>query len=315
MTPDPYYATAGLSQSGMKDLEVSPLRYWYKYLSGAPWPEPTPEMQFGSALHCLVLEPAKFAERYACQIDETDFPGCLRTIDDCRQWIREHGESPRGTRKADVIAQALAIDSSVAILDIELASFAELSQGKVIFDKADWVRLHGAAEALLAEPRVKALLAAGEPEVPLFAQDPETSVPLKAKLDWLAPGTILDLKTFRQTRGQTIERSITNAIFYEKYYRQGYFYHRLYRLMNPKAPSPAVVFAFVESDPPHEVRLVRLKESMGGHPMLYWSRASVETRNLINLYDQCRTQFGSEPWRIEQDVRVLEDEDIPQLAW
>jgi hypothetical protein len=41
----------------MKDLAVSPLRYWHLNLNPNRPPRiETPEMQFGTALHCLVLE-------------------------------------------------------------------------------------------------------------------------------------------------------------------------------------------------------------------------------------------------------------------
>jgi hypothetical protein len=46
-----YFASEGLSQSGLKDLAISPYRYWYLNINpDRPERKETPEMRFGSAL-------------------------------------------------------------------------------------------------------------------------------------------------------------------------------------------------------------------------------------------------------------------------
>lgn len=311
-----YFATSGLSHSGMKDLAVSHMRYWYLHVDPErPAIEPTPEMQFGTALHCAVLEPDEFDNRYACEPVQP--PGCLVTIEDLRGWLRDAGITPKGTRKAEIVAQVIAAcpaDDPPPIWDIIAARHAEHNATKVIFKTDDWSRLAGCAKALSEEPRVQALLAVGCPEFPLFAADPLTGIPFKGKLDWVTPKVTLDVKTFTQKQKKSIDRSVADAIYYEEYYRQAYLYHTL-RTLNGQGDTDFVL-AFVESNPPHEVRIKSLRPKAGGQPNIYWTRAMLEVRALARTYKECMEHFGVEkPWRYAQEIELLTDEDMPQMAY
>lgn len=328
MPAEEYFAASGLSNSGMKDLAVSPLRYWHLHINpDRPADEPTPAMQFGSAVHCAVLEPDAFLDRYACELVAEDYPGCLTTMEDMRQWLKDHGISPNGTRKAEIAAQVQAVDSSVPIMDVLERQHAAENAGKVVFKAADWKRIHGAAQALLNEPRIQAILAAGQPEVSMFATDPETGVRLKARMDWVTPRLTLDVKTFSQQRGKSIDKSVTDAIWYEGYHKQGYLYSTIRTLQpgvdrrgsGPTARASAIppfVLAFVESEEPHEVRIRELRPMDGGSVSMLWERARFEVHDLIRCYADCVKRFGLEKsWRYAQEVEPLYDEDIPQLAF
>lgn len=315
-----YHAIQALSHSGMKDLAVSPLRYWAKWIDPNRQPcEPTPEMKFGTALHCLVLEgEGAFHSQYARMIDEEDYPDCLVTMDDLRGWLKDKGQTPKGTRKADLIQQVRAVDPYVQIWDELCAEHESATSGKMLCLKEDWDRLWGAAEALKREPKLREILSDGEPEVALFANDPETGIPLKAKLDWLSQNCILDLKTFSQKRGKSIDESVADAIFYEGYYRQAFFYSTLHQLVTGATKPLKFVMAFVESVPPHEVRIKQLRPTRGlgdSSMNLYWQRAKVEVRNLSSLWARCMEEFSERPWRSEQPIEPLIDEDIRQLAY
>lgn len=313
-----YFTSPGLSNSAMHDLAVSPLRYWHLHLNpDRPKQEETAYVKFGRALHCAVLQPDLFPQQYACEINLSDYPGCLVTMDDLRGWLRDKGYTPKGTRKQDVISQVQAVDSTVPILDvIERRHFAE-NEGKTFFKPEDWQRIAGAAKALRDEPHVQRLLSEdGQAEVPMFARDPETGVLLKAKMDWVAPTHILDLKTFSQTRGKSIDKTVSDAIFYEQYYRQAYFYDYVRRLaLKEDHGTFDFVMAFVESEPPHETRIRCLLPKNGGGVNLYWERARIEVRRLIDTFAEYYQHFGDKPWRYAQTVEVLQDEDIPQLAY
>lgn len=315
MSAEEYFAAPGLSHSGMKDLAVSHMRYWYLHVNPErPIIEPTPEMRFGAALHCAVLEPEEFDDRYACEAVQP--PGCLATIEDLRGWLRDTGTTPKGTRKADIIAQVIAAcgaEELPPIWDIIEARHAEHNAGKVIFNADEWSRLAGCTKALSEEPRVQAILAAGHPEVPLFATDPTTGIPLKGKLDWVTPKITLDVKTFVQKQKKSIDRSVADAIYYEEYYRQGYLYHAL-RNLNGHGDTDFVL-AFVESNPPHEVRIKSLRPKFGGQPNVYWTRAMLEVRALARTYKECVDHFGTQPWRYACEIEPLTDEDMPQMAY
>lgn len=57
-----YHAAPGLSKSGLDDVAECPAVYAYRR---AHPEEPTDEMDFGNAVHTAILEPDKFADRYA----------------------------------------------------------------------------------------------------------------------------------------------------------------------------------------------------------------------------------------------------------
>lgn len=60
-----YHSSAGISRSMLMDFKRSPYHYWHKHLSGYHQrEESTPEMNLGSAVHTLVLEPEKFSQEF-----------------------------------------------------------------------------------------------------------------------------------------------------------------------------------------------------------------------------------------------------------
>ena len=308
-----YFASPGLSNSAMKDLEISPLRFWYLHKNpDRPPDEPTAEMRIGSALHCAVLEPKAFDKRYACEISPEDVPGILVTIDEMRAWLLERGIKAKGTRKAEVISQVQAYDSEAPILDVMIRQHLEKHAGKTILTKDEYLRVTRASCALLEEPKLQQLLSVGDPEVEVFAKDPETGVQLKARMDWVAPNLIIDLKTFSQREGKTIDKSISDAIYWSKYYRQAYFYS----LMRgwPKWDG-RFIMAFVESTEPYEVRLRALSPKFGGEVNIFWERARLEVRALIRTYADYMERFGDNPWWEPQQITELEDREMPGMAF
>lgn len=315
MPAEQYHSIRALSSTGMKELAVSPLHYWSCFLDPQRTPaEPSPEQKFGTALHCLVLEgEEKFHQCYAPMLDESEHEDCLFTIEDMREWLRSKGHKPSGTRKADMIAQVLTVDATVRIWDVLKADHEEATAGKMLCLNEDWNRLLGAAEALKNEPQLAALLSEGEPEVSLFATDPDSGVPLKARLDWLNPGCIVDLKTFTHRRGKSIDQCVNDAIYYESYYVQAYFYRWLYQLATGKRVR--FVFVFVESQPPHEVRLRELTPSKMGVANVYWQTAARKVSLSCEAWRYYFDKFGDDPWRQPQSIEELLDEDLRGLVF
>jgi hypothetical protein len=312
MIADSYFSSPGLSNSMMSDLAVSPYRMWFLHVNPDRKPkEATPAMIFGSALHMAVLEPELFPARYCCEIDASDYPGCLVTMDDLRGWLKDKGVTPKGTRKADVIAQVQA-QGDVPILDVLQSRHAAENAGKIELSKDFWYRVGNASIALRREPEIAKILSDGQAEVVLTATDPETGVLLKGKLDWVNPGITADIKSFSQTKRRSIDKTITDALYYEGYLHQAVFYSMLRGWPEWKGD---FIFAFIESEPPHEVRLRSVRSRSGGEPSLYWQRSLLHIRSMIRLYADCVERFGDKPWRTDCKVDPLWDEDIPQLAW
>jgi hypothetical protein len=314
MTHEEYAKLPGLTQSMMKDLVISPYRMWHRWVNPLrEEEEPTPAMQFGTALHALVLEGDEvFMSRYARRASVDDYPGCLVTIADLRAWLVANGKTPKGTRKDEVIAQVLAVDASVPILDVIEKRNAAANEGKVMLTAEDWARASACAESLLREPAIQNILAVGSAEVFISSICEMTGVRLKSRLDWANPDVIFDIKTFSHKKG-TIEESIADAMFYQGYIRQAVFYSMVRGW--PKTWDGDYVIAFVESEAPHEVRIKVLRPKTGRQPNLYWQMNQIEIRQLIRQYADCLERFGDKPWREDQQAEALIDEDIKQLAY
>jgi hypothetical protein len=311
-----YCEMPGLSYSGLKDLAVSPLRYWHLNVNpNRPPKEDTAFTRFGSALHCAVLEPSCFESRYCPEINESDFPeGCLVTMDDLRTWLKDNGYKPNGKLKADLVSQVSAIAPEVPILDVVRERDELENADKIRLSKEDWARVRSAADSLRSEPSLIPILSdpEGRSEVSLSAVDPNTKVVLKGRLDWWTPSLTLDLKSFSQQRGKSIDRTVHDAIFYEHYNWQAVHYTTIRTILGDR--KPRYIMAFVESDPPHEVRLKELRP-MTRQINMYWETARAEVRTLIYTYADCLKKYGDRPWRDERGIELLDDVDIPQLAF
>ncbi|MCU1326626.1 MAG: hypothetical protein JWN34_1996 [Bryobacterales bacterium] len=325
MTRAEYDAIPALSNSGMKHLAISPLRYWFHCVNPdrpEEGEEETKAMRMGSAFHCAVLESAEtFDSRYARALDPSDWPVCLETADDIKGWIREKGGTPKGTRKADWIEQAqllmFQLGVEVPILELEKSRHFAKNADKQILRVDEWDRITGMTQALLKEPKLAEILSNGKPEVSIISKDPDTGVLLKCRQDWMAPRHTVDLKSFTQMRGKSIDKSIHDAIYYERYWVQGFLYDKIRRLETQERPGDVdTVYAFVESEQPHETRLKRLQPKLGSEVNLYWEAARQEVRSLTRLYVDCLDKYGlTTPWASPQEIESLTDEDVRQFSY
>lgn len=319
VSTEEYFAIPALSNSGMKDLAVSPLRFWHRHINPDREPEEeTAAQRIGSALHCTVLEGADaFEARYVRAFDRSTIEGALDTVSDLRGWLESNGVKPKGTRKQDLIDQVKAMrvlaGVDVRIVDEEREVYDMLAEGREVLTNAEWTQVEGMADSLRQELVLMDYLSQGRPEVPMVATDPATGVLLKAKLDWMAPTITLDLKSFTAKRGSNIDRAVHDAIWYEGYYRQAYLYEHIRRIVTGERSQ--FVFAFVESTPPYEVRIKSLQARGDHQANLYWERARIEVTALILSYAHNLDRYGDNPWRSSQTAETLLDEDIRQLAY
>ena len=318
-----YEAIPALSHSGMKDLAVSPFRFWHLWLNpNRPVRKETPETRLGTAVHCALLQPAEFSRLYACEYTPEDFDDpvdkCLVTMDDIRQWLKDKGLPSSGRTKHDLVTRALAADFTVPIFDV-LKDQHEA--GRIILKKDEMARVESAAAALRNESSLQPYLENGGPEVPLTVTCPQTGVQLKARIDWITPVAMLDIKTFTQQRGKSIDQCVADAIWYERYFRQAWLYSYIEAIHSGRDKRSGAqnsldfILAFVESEEPHEVRLRALMPRIGGEINVYWQHAMHECMGLIRMYADCVKRYGSKPWRDWQRIDPLTDEDMRQLAW
>ena len=145
-------------------------------------------------------------------------------------------ESEYRMRRFNGSTKAGKAESSDAIMD-----------GVKLMTPSEYESTVGMAEAIRSHPAAAALLAEGEPEVSLLWTDPETGLRCKARVDWLAPGFAVDLKTTKDSSPASFARSIANYRYHvqQAHYRAG--------LDALGIRNDAFFFIAVEKAPPYPV--------------------------------------------------------------
>src|SRR3954469_7320527 len=167
-----YRAIPAINKSALDYLHRSPAHLYYNCISPTRPREPasTPAMRLGTAIHARVLEPEKFTRNYVCM--------------------------PEG-RKRPTVAQVDAKKPSAATVELLefWDEFDEINAGREVLTAADWVICERIAENVRHNPVAQELFATGDAEVTLVWLDPVENVKCKARVDWLATGVPLDLKS------------------------------------------------------------------------------------------------------------------------
>lgn len=167
---DDYFADPRLSNSGSKQLLRSPKHYQHDRTS--PRTE-TAALRMGSALHCAVLEPEKYALEYATA------PECDRRTKAGRElWGRFQAEA----------------------------------EGRTVLTAAEAEQVQLMANSIAAHPLAPKLISGGQAEVSLLWSDPTYGTPCKARADYLQAdaGVIIDLKTCTDASPQGFARQALN---------------------------------------------------------------------------------------------------------
>lgn len=172
MLGDEYHAVEAMSASGAKKMLRSPAHY--KLMRDEP-SAPTDTMQFGTAVHCGVLEPNDFENR---------------------------------------ICIAPKVDKRTTIGKERWAQFVAESGGKIVLDQADHDCVRRCIDAVLAHPSASRLLEGSQRELSLFWLDGEYKVPCKARYDARNHGGVIDLKTTQDASPEGFARQIANLLYH-----------------------------------------------------------------------------------------------------
>ncbi|VXC07130.1 PD-(D/E)XK nuclease-like domain-containing protein [Aeromicrobium sp. 9AM] len=157
------------------------------------------------------------------------------------------------------------------------------------------------AEAVLRNVKARNLLELpGRTELSLFATDEETGVQLRGRLDRLTDSHIpIDLKSTGDVRRYKIQRTIEDF----GYDIQAETYRTLVRLALGVEPRPMQLI-FVETDPPHEVRVVQLAHE----DWINVGRSKM--RAAIRVFARC-AESGEWPGEDDQSDEIEAIEPLP----
>lgn len=145
------------------------------WLDGAsPEDDEKPDLLFGAALHCALLEPKVFARSYAVEPD----------FGDCRY---KENKATRGAWRRE-------------------------NAGKALLSAEDDATISGMIRSIMAHPFAPKLLDGGDAEITALWRDEATGLRCKARADYYSPTLklIVDVKTTRDGRERPFARSCAN---------------------------------------------------------------------------------------------------------
>lgn len=243
-----YHRISALSSSGLKALEKSPLHFWAQFLDPEREPRiPTAQMELGTAIHSLVLEPESFLNQYVIQ--------------------------PNDAPKYPSVAQFEAKKPSQPTIDAIAwwKAFEDANAGKIVLTLSQARRIQAVAKRVKKSDAAAALFESGKAELSYFWNDPETGVYCKARADWVSDeGFLVDLKSTVDASPDGFRRSIANY----GYDIQAAWYSWGAKAASGFSPS-AFIFAAFETESPFacgyysptprviaqaETRIIRLKQ-------------------------------------------------------
>lgn len=318
-----YLAIAALSHSGMKDMRISQLEFWHNHVNpNRVAKASTKEQEFGTAVHSLLLEPEQHVERYYRELDKADYPNALVTCDQMKAVLKEKGLKVSGNK--DELIARLAFDApEVQVWETMLDEHALNHKGKIMLSPGDADRLAAIHQLVSADAECQRLLSGGHSEVTIVVRDPVHDVLLKCRHDYMRPRGTTDVKTFTNSKQKPIKQAVYDELFYRGYLTQAVFYHRCRTLAEGlqvhggnldrvRFDSHDFTFLFIESEAPHHVVPVTLKESESD---IYWQEPKAFVDQCIEDYAENLEIYGTKPWRERTEAHVLEDNDIRQLAF
>jgi hypothetical protein len=201
---DPYAAIPAINWSTLKYLDVSPrmLRWRVEHPR-----HDTDALDLGRAIHCAILEPERFASEY---IAEPDF-GDLRTNTAKAQraaWLasiappgfvaRPYFDTRLKAGKEGLARFAIESVGSKVLVGNERAADV-LGPGVETLPIDEYELAVRCAESARAHPAAARLLTGGRREEIVTWTDEATGVACKARLDFITPMYVLDLKSTRRS--------------------------------------------------------------------------------------------------------------------
>lgn len=226
-----YHRQPGLSSTGAKKILQSPAHYdWYARHKD----EPKDSFDLGSAVHAKVLG-------VGAQIA-----------------IYPDGDGPETfEHEGKTLTNVLSVDGGLRTKASAAFAADARAKGMIPVKRVVGRVVNLMAESVLKDPTARRLVgehAEGEPEVSMFATDPDTGVAMRGRLDWLGR-RIVDLKT--------TARGASEAEFAIEAFRYGYdvqsaWYEHLYHLIT--GDTLPYLFVVVESSAPYLTGVHRLGE-------------------------------------------------------
>jgi exodeoxyribonuclease VIII len=219
MNPD-YASIEALNWSTLRHLATSALLLQWR----ADHPQPDSRaMMLGRAIHCAVLEPERWASDY---IVEPDFGNLNSNAAKAERaaWLAEIAPGQLVARpcfdarkKDDKAARAafftgLPEGATVVVGDEDAVDL--LGAGVEVLPADDHALATRCAEAVRSHPVAADMLSGGRAEEIVTWTDDEFGIPCKARMDFITPRFVLDLKSSRADSLRAISREFAGRMYH-----------------------------------------------------------------------------------------------------
>ena len=326
---DAYHSVPALSNSGIRNLLISPLDFWARsWMSPDYEPEETEFMRKGSAYHRRVLEGREaFYRTYAPELRLADHPEALVKSDEIKNHLRSAGLKLSGN-KPELIERLLAHSPDIKIWDVLKQRHEEANANRQLIP-AEWVEeIEICAAHIEKHPDLSRAFSGGYPEVSIFWET-EDGIPMKARLDYLKPKAVVDLKTFSNPLGKPIDRAITTAMAGGRYHIQAFVYHeavdaakRLWAegRVQQYQGGAVEIGEFLDALRQSDQTFLFVFQATGIAPVargkvfpkgLIYDCAGAAVAEARQTFKWYMEKFGSEPWVDQTLVETFTDEDFP----
>ena len=345
MPEDLYHRIPALSSTGLKNLLISaPDFYFNSELNplrdeDAEDEDASEWRKFGKAAHTRVLEGRAVFDSLYC-VEFIPPEGCLDTISDLKKALDDLGvPSQSKWKKADYVAAALAANPNVLIYDNEREKYYRETGGRIQMTQKEMRRIEIAAAMIEKHPELRFCFTGGHPEVTVIwkqtVKDKDgkpVTLWFKARIDYLKPNAIVDLKTFANKNNKPIDQALHDAVEYLGYYIQTVFYVYAGAWAIEFAKRGIVTTYSVHRFGPNPEFLEELKASTGhgfvnvfqkkgGAPLARGKRFSPKLKKFeeakdkieyaIQLFIQYYQTFGKEIWVDVSAITEFSDDEFP----
>lgn len=308
LTAEDYHNDPAVSCSNIKDLLISPLKYWTNSsLNPNRKQKETVAKSIGTALHCLLMEKEKFKQDYIV----------LPKLDVDSDFYRTESVKPNFLQ-------------NFALRKTKDAKTFEYIGNKTVIKADDFEEIKAAVDSLESQPAAGSLFQDGYAEVSIFWRDEETRLMCKCRPDYLTPNYIADYKSIAD-----IEKIGRDLVGYKYHIQAAYYLEGLNNLRkllrkdmtanqlqdtflkcnqliqnHPSKDHNNFIFAFQEKEAPYLVRLKTLDQEV-----LEIGREKF--RLGLEIYKENIEKYGAEKWEDnyrrdgEGEIQILGLSNLP----
>ena len=295
ISDEDYHNDPALGSSGVKNLLVSPMKYWRNSsLNPKKKFKRTASMKLGTVLHCYLMERERFYKDYIV------LPDLL--IDS--EFYKSESIKPD-------------FEENFQLPKTKTAKTFKYVGDKIKLSQEEFEGIKEKIDYFLSLPAAGQLFKNGYPEVSIFWRDKETGVMCKCRFDWLAARYISDYKSINN-----INKIKSQIVDYDYYIQQAFYLRGLNFFRNNPICADNVdedfinkvinsthnnfIFAFQDKDD----LMVRLKTF--GEDVIESSNDLIN--RALNIYKDSIEKYGLERW--EDSYKLIENEpDIEMLCW